>query len=119
MDINILVRPVYGRQRAQSTGISELDVSYALCVPMSIYIGRVGLYVGPLNLDMLRNWSASRLQLLIGTPTDRSLCYTSVALSDRRISTKHWNLCQLRFSERLVVYHISISPKALTCYEIG
>ena len=46
MDINILVRPVYGRQRAQSTGISELDVSYALCVPIGTHIGRVGLYAG-------------------------------------------------------------------------
>jgi hypothetical protein len=49
MDINILVRPVYGRQRAQSTGISELDVSYALCVPMGIHIGRVSLYAGMLK----------------------------------------------------------------------
>jgi len=39
------------------------------------------------SLDMLRNWSASRLQSLIGTPTDRSLCHISVALSDRWIST--------------------------------
>jgi hypothetical protein len=46
MDINILVRPVYERQRAQSTDISELDVSYALCVPMGTHIGRVGLYAG-------------------------------------------------------------------------
>ena len=49
MDINILVGPVYGRQRAQSTGISELDVSYALCVPMGIRIGRVSLYAGTLK----------------------------------------------------------------------
>jgi hypothetical protein len=53
MDINILVRPVYGRQRTQSTGISELDVSYALCVPMGIRIGRVSLYAGMPNLDRL------------------------------------------------------------------
>jgi hypothetical protein len=46
MDTNILVEPVYGRQRAQSTGISELDVSYALYVPMGTHIGRVGLYAG-------------------------------------------------------------------------
>jgi hypothetical protein len=46
MDINILVRPVNGRQRIQSTGISELDVNHALCVPMGIHIGRVGLYAG-------------------------------------------------------------------------
>jgi hypothetical protein len=44
MDINILVRPVYGRQRAQSPGIS--DVSNTLCVPMGIRIGRVSLYEG-------------------------------------------------------------------------
>src|SRR5277367_6425452 len=37
------------------------------------------------NLDM--PLSASRLQLLIETPADRSLCHTSVALSHRRIST--------------------------------
>ena len=36
---------------------------------------------------MLRNWSASRLQSLIETPVDRSLCHISVALSDRWIST--------------------------------
>jgi hypothetical protein len=46
MDINILVRPVYRRQRTQLTGISELNVSYALCVPMGTYIKRVGLYAG-------------------------------------------------------------------------
>jgi hypothetical protein len=34
------------------------------------------------SLDMLRNWSASRLQSLIGKPTDRSLCHAFVALSD-------------------------------------
>jgi hypothetical protein len=39
------------------------------------------------SLDMLRNWSASRLQSSIGTPTDRSLCHTFVTLSDRWIST--------------------------------
>jgi hypothetical protein len=46
MDINILVKPIYKRQRIQSTGISELNVSYTLCVPMGIYIGRIGLYAG-------------------------------------------------------------------------
>jgi hypothetical protein len=63
MDINILVRPVYGRQRAQSPGTS--DVSNTLCVPMGIRIGRVGLYVGMPNLDTLTvrkptiaNWNA-------------------------------------------------------------
>jgi hypothetical protein len=91
MDINILVRPVYGRQRAQSPGTS--DISNTLYVPMGMHIGIIGLYAGTLNLDILRNWSASRLQLLIGTPTDRSLCHIFVTLSDRRISTKHWNLC--------------------------
>jgi hypothetical protein len=44
MDINILVRPVYGRQRAQSPGTS--DVSNTLCVPMGMHIGMVGLYAG-------------------------------------------------------------------------
>jgi hypothetical protein len=76
---------------------------------MGIRIGRVSLYAGTLNLDMLRNWSVSRLQLLIKTPTDRSLYHISVALSDRRISIKHWNLCQLRFSGRQMAYrYISI-----------
>jgi hypothetical protein len=51
MDINILVRPVYGRQRAQSSGIS--DISNTLCVPMGIRIGRVGLYAGMPNLNTL------------------------------------------------------------------
>jgi hypothetical protein len=39
------------------------------------------------SLNTLRNWSASRLQSLIGKPTDRSLCHAFVALSDRWIST--------------------------------
>jgi hypothetical protein len=84
------------------------------------------------SLDMLRNWSASRLQSLIGKPTDRSLCHAFVALSDpmdintpvgtvygrqrvtlsdRQISTKHWNVYRLRFSGRQMVHHIAISPK--------
>jgi hypothetical protein len=92
MDINILVRPVYGRQRAQSTGISELNISYALCVPMGIHIGRVSLYADPPNLDMLRNWSASRLQSLIERSANRSLCRTSVALSHRWILTSSLGL---------------------------
>jgi hypothetical protein len=46
MDINILVRPVYGRQRTQSTGISELNVSYTLYMPMGTHIKKVGLYAG-------------------------------------------------------------------------
>jgi len=65
MDINILVRPVYERQRTQSADISEPDVNHALCVPMSIHIGRVGLYAGMPSLDMLiirkptiANWNA-------------------------------------------------------------
>ena len=65
MDINILVEPVYERQRAQSTDIPNPDVNHALCVPMGIHIGRVGLYAGMLNLDMLTvrkpttaNWNA-------------------------------------------------------------
>ena len=53
MDINILVRLVYGRQRAQSTGSSESHVSNTLCVPMGIRIGRVSLYAGMPNFDML------------------------------------------------------------------
>src|SRR5258708_2452370 len=39
---------------------------------------------------MLRNWSASRTST--GTPTDRSLCHTFVALSDRWISTSSLSL---------------------------
>jgi hypothetical protein len=39
---------------------------------------------------MLRNWSASRTST--GTPTDRSLCHTSVALSYRWISTSSLGL---------------------------
>ena len=46
MDINILVKPVYGRQRAQSSDTFKSDVSNTLCVPMNIRIGRVGLYAG-------------------------------------------------------------------------
>jgi hypothetical protein len=44
------------------------------------------------SLDTLRNWSASRLQSSIGTPTDRSLCHTFVALSYRWISTPSLSL---------------------------
>jgi hypothetical protein len=44
------------------------------------------------SLDMLRNWSASRLQSSIGTSTDRSLCHTFVALSDPWISTSSLGL---------------------------
>jgi len=46
MDINILVRPVYGRQRTQLTGSSESDVSNILCVPIGTHIEKVGLYAG-------------------------------------------------------------------------
>jgi hypothetical protein len=53
MDINIFVGPAYERQRAQSTDIPNPDVNRALCVPVSIHIGRVGLYAGMPNLDML------------------------------------------------------------------
>jgi hypothetical protein len=56
---------------------------------MGIRIGRVSLYAGTPNLDMLRNWSASRTST--GTPTDRS-CHTFVALSDRWISTSSLGL---------------------------
>src|SRR6266481_3454076 len=112
MDINILVGPVYERQRAQSTDISNPDVNHTLCMPMGIYTPGLGsLYAGIPSLDTLRNWSASRLQSSIGTPTDRSLCHTFVALSDRQISTKHWNVYRLRFSGRQMIYHIAISPK--------
>jgi len=69
MDINILVRPVYERQRAQSTDVSNPDVNHALCVPMGTHIGRVSLYAGMPNLD---------------TPTDRSLCHTFVEPVYRR-----------------------------------
>jgi hypothetical protein len=66
MDINIpFVGPAYERQRAQSTDISDPDVNHALCVPMSIHIGRVSLYAGIPSLDMLTvrkpttaNWNA-------------------------------------------------------------
>jgi hypothetical protein len=52
MDINILVEPVYERQRAQSTGISEPDVNHILCMPMGIYTpGHESLYAGMLSLD--------------------------------------------------------------------
>jgi hypothetical protein len=51
MDINILVRPVYGRQRTQLTGSSESDVSNILCVPIGTHIEKVGLYAGMPNLN--------------------------------------------------------------------
>jgi hypothetical protein len=66
MDINTLVRPVYERQRAQSTDISNPDVNHTLCMPMSIYTpGHESLYAGMPSLDMLiirkptiANWNA-------------------------------------------------------------
>jgi hypothetical protein len=52
MDINILVRPVYERQRAQSTDISNPDVNHTLCMPMGIYTPGLGsLYAGIPSLD--------------------------------------------------------------------
>jgi hypothetical protein len=54
MDINILVRPVYERQRAQSTDIFNPDVNHTLCMPMGIYTpGHESLYAGMPSLDML------------------------------------------------------------------
>jgi len=54
MDINILVRPVYERQRAQSTDISNPDVNHTLCMPMGIYTpSHESLYAGMPSLDML------------------------------------------------------------------
>ena len=60
MDINILVRPVYERQRAQSTDISNPDVNHTLCMPMGTHIGRVNLYAGIPNLDMLHSQADHR-----------------------------------------------------------
>jgi hypothetical protein len=51
MNINILVRPVYERQRAQSFGIS--NISNILYVLIGIRIRRVGLYANTPNLDIL------------------------------------------------------------------
>jgi len=53
MDINIFIGSAYERQRTQLTDIPNPDVNHALCVPMGIHIGRVGLYAGMPNLDML------------------------------------------------------------------
>jgi hypothetical protein len=64
MDINILVGPVYKRQRTQSTDISIHDVNHTLCVPMGMHIGMVSLYAGMPSLDTLTvskptaNWNA-------------------------------------------------------------
>jgi hypothetical protein len=41
MDINILVGPVYGRQRPRLTDISDPDVNHTLCMPMGIHIGMI------------------------------------------------------------------------------
>src|SRR5258705_13913960 len=83
MDINILVGPVYERQRTRSTDISEPDVNQTLCVPMGMHIGMAACTQA--CLASTRPLSASRPPF--GTPTDRSLCHISVALSDRWIST--------------------------------
>ena len=81
------------------------------------------------SLDMLRNWSASRLQSLIGAPTDRSLCHAFVALSDRWISTpplglftnandNHIPMCAYGYTHRKG-RPVRRHAKASTCYEIG
>jgi hypothetical protein len=85
MDINILVSlPPNANDHSQLTFLSP-DVkscdNHAQC----------RAYTTP-NLDILRNWSASRLQLLIERSADRSLCRTSVALSYRWISTSSLSL---------------------------
>jgi hypothetical protein len=51
MDINILVGPVYERQRTQLTDVSEPDVNHTLCMPMGMHIGMVSLYAGIPSLD--------------------------------------------------------------------
>jgi len=80
----LLLYPTDGYQHQQSIGTSTDYVS----------VGDKWFITSPYlqSLDMLRNWSASRLQALIGTPTDRSLCHTFVALSDRWISTSSLSL---------------------------
>jgi hypothetical protein len=110
MDINILIRPVYERQRTQLTGISELDVSYALYVPIGIHIGKISLYADTLNLDTLRNWSASRLQLLIKRFVNRSLCHTFVALSDRWILISSLGLSINANEHNPLALLMSVSP---------
>jgi hypothetical protein len=78
MDINIFVELAYERQR-MSIGTSTDYVS----------VGDKWFIISPYlqSLDMLRNWSASRLQSLIGKPTDRNLYHAFVALSDPWIIT--------------------------------
>jgi hypothetical protein len=83
MNTNILVKPIYKHQRAQSSGTSESNISNTLYVPMGIRIGRVGLYADMPNLN--KSLSANRLQSLIKTFADKSLYHISVTLSDRRI----------------------------------
>jgi hypothetical protein len=53
IDINILVRSAYERQRTRLTDISEPDINHTLYVPMEIHIERVSLYAGIPSLDML------------------------------------------------------------------
>jgi hypothetical protein len=54
MDINTLVRPVYERQRAQLTNISNPNVNHTLYMPIGIYTsGHESLYAGMPSLDML------------------------------------------------------------------
>jgi hypothetical protein len=67
------------------------------------------------SLDTLRNWSASRLQLLIGTPTDRSLCHTFVTLSDRWISTSSLGLSMNANEHNQLTSPILISTTPCVC----
>ena len=54
MDINILVKSIYERQRAQLTDISNPNINHILCMPMGIYTsGHESLYAGMPSLDML------------------------------------------------------------------
>ena len=75
MDINILVRPVYERQRTQLTNISNPDINHALCVPMGIHIGRVSLCTQACQTSTC---SIIRKPTTIGTPTDKQASVTNV-----------------------------------------
>jgi hypothetical protein len=77
---------------------------------MGIYIERVSLYAGTPNLDTLRNWLASRLQLLIERFADRSLCYTFVALSDLWILTSSLGLSMDANEHNSLAFLMSASP---------
>ena len=90
--------------------------------PMAIHIGRVSLYAG--TPESRHALSASRLQSLIETPTDRSLCHIFVALSDQWISTHLSLLCTINGFASIVTFRhqhtfVALSNRRISTPSLG